>query len=65
MELGIARFEAKIGMENLGSLKLFKEVLGFQEIGRSTVFEEVTLSAQAKSGIWMDDSIIPYNLSSC
>jgi len=65
--LGIARFEAKIGMENSGSLKLFGEVLGFQEIGRSEVFEEITLSAEASSGIWMNDTSIiqNYSLSSC
>ncbi|XP_018093982.1 N-acetyltransferase 9 [Xenopus laevis] len=40
--LGITIFEAKIGQENLASIRLFKK-LHFQEASVSEVFQEVTL----------------------
>lgn len=52
--LGILRFEAKIGLDNTASLDLFQRKLGFQEVSRSEVFSEVTLSALASSGCWMN-----------
>ena len=41
-ELGVKRFEAKIGFTNSTSLQLF-ESIGFQKVRRSDVFQEVTL----------------------
>lgn len=41
--LGITKFRAKIGEANAASLALFVQKLGYQEISRSSVFEEVTL----------------------
>jgi RimJ/RimL family protein N-acetyltransferase len=41
--LGIYRFVAKISEKNQQSLKLFTVGLGFTEVSRSKVFQEVTL----------------------
>ncbi len=40
--LHIRRFEAKIKLDNTPSLALFQK-LGFREVSRSQIFEEVTL----------------------
>lgn len=40
--LGLATFEAKIGLENNASISMFKN-LHFKEMGVSSVFQEVTL----------------------
>ncbi|BDA41817.1 N-acetyltransferase 9-like protein [Coccomyxa sp. Obi] len=46
-ELGIRRFVAKIGDSNEPSQKLFQQ-LHFKEVGRSTVFKEVTFEVHVK-----------------
>ncbi|KAJ1129962.1 hypothetical protein NDU88_008322 [Pleurodeles waltl] len=40
--LGISKFEAKIGQENVASIAMFQK-LHFQEVSVSSVFQEVTL----------------------
>jgi hypothetical protein len=40
--LGVTRFRAKIGEDNVSSLQLFAK-LGYSEVSRSAVFQEVTL----------------------
>ncbi|XP_069510964.1 alpha/beta-tubulin-N-acetyltransferase 9 isoform X2 [Ambystoma mexicanum] len=40
--LGISKFEAKIGQENVTSIGMFQK-LHFQEVSTSSVFQEVTL----------------------
>jgi RimJ/RimL family protein N-acetyltransferase len=39
--LGICRYEVKIKMENIASIKMFNKI-GFKEESRSEVFKEVT-----------------------
>ncbi|RKP02264.1 hypothetical protein CXG81DRAFT_10948 [Caulochytrium protostelioides] len=41
-QLGLRRFEAKIAVANAASIALFAS-LGFREVSRSAIFEEVTL----------------------
>lgn len=41
-KLAVKKYTAKIGCDNIPSLKLFK-ILGFREVSRSEVFQEVTL----------------------
>ncbi|XP_064618410.1 N-acetyltransferase 9-like protein [Liolophura sinensis] len=41
-KLGIQRFTAKVGLANNTSLRLFEKI-GFREISRSEIFQEVTL----------------------
>lgn len=43
IHLGIDKFVAKIGCENIPSIRLFTQKLGFFEVDRSHVFNEVTL----------------------
>jgi len=43
--LGVKRFVVKIGTDNLASLSLFKK-LGFNEVSRSDVFKEVTMTLE-------------------
>ncbi|PIK51617.1 putative N-acetyltransferase 9-like protein-like, partial [Apostichopus japonicus] len=50
-KLGLKKFTAKIGMKNSKSLNLFSK-LGFQEIARSQVFQEVTLELPVTSDIY-------------
>ena len=45
-DVKIRKFEAKIKFENSPSLAMFRK-LGFQEVGRSDVFEEITLAVTA------------------
>jgi L-amino acid N-acyltransferase YncA len=45
--LGVTTFVAKIGMANAPSLGLFAS-LGFREVSRSEVFQEVTLELKAE-----------------
>ncbi|XP_063374228.1 alpha/beta-tubulin-N-acetyltransferase 9 [Cydia amplana] len=49
-DINLKDFEAKISMKNLISIAMFQK-LGFEEISRSDVFEEVTL-AKAVSEEW-------------
>jgi ribosomal protein S18 acetylase RimI-like enzyme len=44
--LGLGGFEAKIKVDNTPSIKLFTKI-GFTEVSRSEVFEEVTLTWEA------------------
>mmetsp|Transcript_18579 Transcript_18579/g.56092 ORF Transcript_18579/g.56092 Transcript_18579/m.56092 type:complete len:113 (-) Transcript_18579:1001-1339(-) len=41
-DLGVKKYRAKIGLSNSASLALFQK-LGFQEVSRSSVFQEATL----------------------
>ncbi len=45
---GLRKFVAKIGDKNEASQELFKQ-LGFKELGRSTVFREITFSVHVSS----------------
>ena len=40
--LGIQKFQAKIKTSNIHSQRMFTEIFGFIESGRSTVFDEIT-----------------------
>ncbi|XP_063546238.1 alpha/beta-tubulin-N-acetyltransferase 9 [Cydia strobilella] len=51
-DINLKHFEAKISMKNLISIAMFQK-LGFEEISRSDVFEEVTL-AKAVSEEWTE-----------
>ncbi|KAL5473196.1 hypothetical protein EMCRGX_G027648 [Ephydatia muelleri] len=51
MELGITVFVAKIGINNVPSLKLFQEKLGFKQISTSHVFQEVTFELFMDEGL--------------
>ncbi|RKP06208.1 GNAT domain-containing protein, partial [Thamnocephalis sphaerospora] len=42
-DCGLRRFIAKIGLDNVGSLRLFEERLGFVRVSESAVFREATL----------------------
>ncbi len=46
---------AKIGMDNVVSLKLFQEKLNFSKVSQSEVFQEVTLEfiAGVKTRTWV------------
>lgn len=41
--LGVTKFRAKIGEANTASIALFTQKLGYSEVSRSAVFQEVTL----------------------
>lgn len=43
VHLGMKGFRAKIGEGNVASLSMFVDKLGYVEVGRSSVFKEVTL----------------------
>ncbi len=55
---GVTKFRAKIGEANAASLALFQERLGFVEVSRSSIFQEVTLELRVDSaaadGMWAD-----------
>eukprot|EP00092_Neocalanus_flemingeri_P013097 GFUD01014113.1.p1 GENE.GFUD01014113.1~~GFUD01014113.1.p1 ORF type:complete len:198 (+),score=79.12 GFUD01014113.1:43-636(+) len=53
--LGINRYEVKIKMENMASIKMFKKI-GFKEESRSEVFNEVTSVLEVTSGTreWLE-----------
>lgn len=64
-QLNIKHFQAKIGLDNVASIRMFQK-MGFEEISRSTVFNEVTLAvASAQEGLmrYLNDNVIQYNLS--
>lgn len=48
--LGIQKYEAKIGCSNVASLTLFQK-LGFTEVSVSEVFKEVTLEMQVTHSV--------------
>lgn len=48
-QLKIKHFIAKIGLDNISSIKMFTEKLLFKEDSRSKVFQEVTLSKEVDS----------------
>lgn len=56
--LGIEKFQAKIGIENEKSIRMFEKI-GFEEEGRSEVFKEVTLAkiVDNKFKVWLHDSL--------
>merc|ERR1712098_339699 len=56
-KLGIQIFEAKIKMSNNASIKMFQKI-GFKEISRSDVFEEITLSLHVNDEFcqWLQNS---------
>ena len=41
--LGVTKYVAKIGYDNVASIRMFQNKLGFQEVCRSECFREVTL----------------------
>lgn len=47
---GISCFQAKIGIKNVSSLKLF-EKLGYTEVSRSKVFNEATLRLEVSDHV--------------
>lgn len=50
-DLGVARFTAKIGAANAPSIALFRDRLGFREVRRVAVFDEVHFELRlAKDG---------------
>ncbi len=49
--LSVRRYEAKIGLDNAASLRLF-ERLGFVEVSRSDAFGEATLALDAAGVTW-------------
>lgn len=54
--LGIKTCQAKIGMDNVISISMFKK-MNFKEVSRSNVFQEVTLqlSMDANSSTWLTE----------
>ena len=64
-ELGIGRFEAKIGMENTASIDMFQCRLGFVETSRSQVFSEVTfhlLASHTATAQLFKEQVVHYTL---
>ncbi|KAG8564988.1 hypothetical protein GDO81_012654, partial [Engystomops pustulosus] len=57
-KLGISTFQAKIGQENLTSVRLFNR-LHFKEVSYSSVFEEMTLHWEVTEAErrWLSDSV--------
>lgn len=47
--VGLRRFQAKIKMTNRISQKLFTETLGFKEVSRSEIFDEITYRCDFES----------------
>ena len=54
-KLGISRYEVKIKMENMASIKMFEKI-GFKEESRSEVFKEVTFGMAVTSEVktWLE-----------
>lgn len=48
--LGVTKFRAKIGEANAGSLQIFQK-LGYEEVSRSAVFQEVTLELPVEGDV--------------
>ena len=65
-QLGVKKFQAKIGLDNIASIQMFQK-LGFHEISRSEVFDEVTLAATSANDEsfvrYMKDHVVQYNVS--
>ncbi|XP_064406359.1 N-acetyltransferase 9-like protein [Halichondria panicea] len=49
IELGVNKFQAKIGRTNKPSQNLFKSRLGFSEVSFSEIFDEITLEIAIKN----------------
>ena len=61
-DLGIQRFEAKIGLDNEASIRLFQQ-LTFKETSRSEIFQEVTLSSDPLLFVHLQDRVTHYTVS--
>jgi L-amino acid N-acyltransferase YncA len=61
----VKQFQAKIGLDNIASIQMFQK-LGFREISRSEVFNEVTLAATSNDEAfvrYMKDHLVQYSIS--
>lgn len=55
----INKYTAKIGLENKVSISLFKDKLGFSEVSKSEVFQEVTLE-MAVNEDWIENVLMRF-----
>lgn len=64
--LGITRYQVKIGLSNTPSINMFKK-MHFLEVGKSEVFQEVTLEVQVneKWKYWLLENTKYYDVIPC
>ncbi|XP_071513801.1 alpha/beta-tubulin-N-acetyltransferase 9 [Panulirus ornatus] len=64
--LGITRYQVKIGLSNTPSINMFKK-MHFLEVGRSEVFQEVTLEVKVSENwkVWLLENTRCYDLLPC